>query len=64
MEIISTSKGRTIKTAIVHPLGGPVDKDAALEIVMAHFGERKSSLFGWRVLEGDDGMVTVDLYLD
>lgn len=60
MEIIEKHKGRTTKVAKVTG----TDKDAALEFVMAHFGETKRSLFGWSVVEDFDGNLDVSLYTD
>lgn len=61
MEITGAHKGRTTKVANVK---GTTDKAAALASVMEHFGETEGSLFGWTVLEDDNGTIAVSLFTD
>lgn len=61
MEIISSNKGRTVKTAVVK--GASTHAEAA-EFAMSHFGEQPHNLFDWTTDEYDSGLVTVNLYTD
>jgi len=55
MEITNTHKGRTVKTATVIGTTIESNPDEILNLVLAHFGETKGSLFGWSVDFFDDG---------
>lgn len=58
-------KGRTVKTVTVAFITNETDEQI-LAHAMHDAGEKKSSLFGWRVVRSEviDGQASVDLYTD
>lgn len=61
MEIISSHKGQTVKTAVV--AGATCDEDAR-RFAMEFFGEKEHNLFGTNVHLGTDQLRRVELFID
>jgi hypothetical protein len=66
MEIISSHKGQTVKTAVVRmPADAgqfPNTHDAAARFAMDHFNETPARLMDWDTDQYEDGLITVRLY--
>lgn len=61
MEIVSSHKGQTVKTAVVR---GATSHEEAAFFVMRFFRETPSRLTDWDTDEYDRGLITVRLYTD
>lgn len=64
MEIKSSHKGQSVKTAVVTGAGSdfPANHEAAAAFAMEHFGESPARLQDWDTDEHEEGIITVRLY--